>query len=316
MLKAGGASLLFRELLERKALILSLIAAIAAIFLLSKRILFIKIDCAEPALHQPVFDALESEGAVRGISASSIDRAELSQRIIDHIGAVGFANVSIDGVVLKVEAFSSLENAGEDSSRPASIYADKDCVILSLAAFDGIAAVKPGDAIKKGQLLVSGDITPEQGGEMILVRSEAEIIGEVVYGFSVRIDPNDLRPSRSGCSEGFAYCKLFGLSLSPRPGFTDCELETLSVLPFDAVFLPVFVRGGLAHELVLKDRELSKNEMLEAAEAELREEIRRRIPQDAVMVSKSTELIWDEGGSLTVRIAVHTYEKIGYMRYL
>lgn len=316
VLKVGGASLLFRELLARKALILSLIAAIAAIFLLSKRILFIKIDCADSALHQPVLDALESVGAVRGISASSIDRAELSKSIADRISSIGFANVTIDGVVLRVETHSALERPADDGSRPKSIYSDKDCVILSVATFDGIAAVKPGDAIKKDQLLVSGDITPEQGGEGILVRADAEIIGEVAYDFSIRIDPNDLRPSRSGRSEDYAVCKLFRLSLSPSLSFNDCELANRAVLPFDAVFLPVFVHGGSAHEIILKDRELSKNEMLEAAEAELSAQIHRRIPEGAVIISKATELIWEDDGALTVRIAVYTYERIGYTRYL
>ena len=316
MLKEGGTSLCLRELGARKALIISLIAAIAAILLLSKRILFIKIDCAEPKLYQPVLDALEIYGAVRGISASSIDRAELSKSIADRIGSIGFANVTIDGVVLRVEAHSALERPADDGSRPKSIYSDKDCVILSVATFYGIAAVKPGDAIKKDQLLVSGDITPDQGGEGILVRADAEIIGEVAYDFSIRIDPNDLRPSRSGRSEDYAVSKLFRLSLSPSLSFIDCELENRAVLPFDAVFLPVFVHGGSAHEIIIKDRELSKNEMLEAAEADLSAQIHRRIPEGAVIISKATELIWEDDGALTVRIAVYTYERIGYTRYL
>ncbi|MBR5947600.1 MAG: sporulation protein YqfD [Clostridia bacterium] len=314
LLRQGGASVLIGELLSRKALVLALTAAIAAMLLLSRRILFINVDCAEQDSNGAIRFLLSSEGIVCGVASSSVDKAELARRISASVESIDYANVLVDGVVLSVEAHSGSFGQSDDIIRPASIHADKDCVILGVAVFDGIAVVRSGDAVRRDQLLVNGDITPEQSPERKLVHAEAEIIGEVAYGFNVHVEPSDLCPTLSGQTSAYVSCELFGLSLDQKPAFADNEIEYYESFPLDACFLPAIARGGIARELVLKQRMLSRREMLETAEAKLQKAMQSEIPESAVIVSKATELVWGDDGSLTARLAVHTYEKIGYMR--
>lgn len=316
IIKTGGASIFLRELLSRKALILSLSAAVAVIMLLSKRILVISVNCADRGHSESVLQVLDSEGIARGTASSSIDKSELSRKIAAVDDTIGYASVGIDGAVLRIQTHSSEHNTGDGSPRPASIYASKDCVILSLAAFDGKALVKPGDAVKKDQLLISGDLTPEQGGEAVLTHSEGEIIGEVAYAFSVRIEASDLGPVRSGNTEQSSALELFGSIITPNHGFADYELDYSSLYRFDSSFLPVLIRAGTAHELVLKQSTLSRREMLNKAKARINARILAGVPEDAVIVSKATELTYSDDGALLMRVTVHTYEKIGYTRYL
>lgn len=315
-LSSGGAAMILRGLFAREALVLSILAALAAILVLSRRVLFINVSCSEPAIVQGVRAVLESEGIGRGTVSSSIDKVDLAGKISAFCADVGFAKVVSEGVVLNVRVYPMLNSASEDEVRPANIYADKDCVIISMAVFDGSAAVSAGDAVKKGQLLVNGDITPQLSEKTVLTHSEAEIIGEVVYGFTVCVERNGLYPARSGQAELSTSVELFGMDFASRHRFDDCEIAHSSSYVLDASLLPVLVRGGEAHELVLSKRRLSNAEMLERAQTLLRLEILSAIPENAAIVSKSTELLWESDGSLTLRAAVHTYEKIGTTRYI
>ena len=88
----------------------------------------------------------------------------------------------------------------EENTEPCGIYADKDCVILSIVANKGNAAVRKGAAVRRGQLLINGDITPEGSSERVLVHSRGTITGQVAYRFSVEIGKTAPKLCQSGTS--------------------------------------------------------------------------------------------------------------------
>lgn len=316
LIARGGASVLMEALLARKALLFSLSAALALMVFFSGRILMIEVHGGIEGISDAVRSILDSENAVILASASKIDRSSIARQITALDDRIDHVKVQLDGVRLTVEIFGDAALPPASDDRPASIYANKDCIIISIASMSGRELVKSGDPVRRDQLLISGDITPEGGTEAVLTRAEGEIIGEAAYSIEICIEPAMLHKARSGRTETAASSELFGLRLEPEFGFEgyDCDFKT--IIPFDSSFLPVKVLETQAFELALTDKQLTREEMIAEAERQIQDRINSAIPSDALIVSKATEFIWNDDGSLSVRITVHTYEKIGYLRNL
>ena len=314
IIKTGGVTLPVRLLLARCALFIGLALASALIALLSRRILFISVDGASAELNSAVRSLIEDELAILYKPASSIQQELIRTEILELAPCLEFVRIEVDGVVLRIELFENLDSEKERQLDPSSIYSNCDCVIVKLCAFEGKALVRSGEAVKKDQLLVSGNLTAE-GGEYVCVHSDAEIIGEVARVFEIRVDPTASVPIAGGNFESVAAVELFGLGLLSQSRFEDRVISLERRTALDAAFLPVFVSGGKANELVIGSKTLSRDEMLSEAQTRLNAVIASALPDDAMIVSKSSEFAIS-GGALILTAKVHTYEKIGYTRYL
>lgn len=316
IIKTGGAAVLVSSLLSRGALLIGLFAALLLMALLSKRVLLISVDGANGAAVRAVRALIEDELRLRTKRIAQLDRELIAARIAEADPSIALASIDFDGVVMRVHLIERTPEPEEDDALPSSIHADRDCVIIRIAAREGRAAVRAGDAVRKGELLISGDVTPEQGGEARFVHARGEIVGEVARRIAVRVEPVCIAPVKGEDSAEVCAIDVFGLRLVSASGFSDSSLELTASAALDAAFIPLRVSKGVAHRLVLGEKRLTHEQMLEEAEAEMAAKLIAALPEDAMIVSKSTELLWDEDGALLLTATVHTYEKIGFTRYL
>ena len=67
---------------------------------------------------------------------------------------------------------------------------------------------------------------------------------------------------------------------------------------------------------MIAEEQLSKDEMITEALKRADIALVTGIPSDARLISKTTDLVWNDDGSLTLAVNVHTIENIGSQRYL
>lgn len=316
ILHRGGLQLIAGFLRARLALAVGLALAAAALIFLSHRLIAVRTEGCDANLTAEVFETIEGLGVRRGCRLSDIDTALITSHLKQLDPRMTLVSASVNGVVLNVSVSLGEEDRHEANNPPCSIYADKDCVILRAAALDGKLCVQPGDAVKKGQLLVDGDVTPEGAETPTHVHSEAEILGEAAYRFSITVEPTAKKPKRSGNSRAYARLSLFGLRCDSKTGFERYDADPLYGSMLTAFPLPIEASCGTAWEIVIAEEQLSKDEMI--AEALKRADIAlvTGIPSDARLISKTTDLVWNYDGSLTLAVNVHTIENIGSQRYL
>ncbi len=315
ILRRGGSSVYTACLRSRPLLPVFMIAAVIALILLSRRVLAVRISGDDEAC--AFAEALlEAEGVGRWTPISGIDGPALAEKLALSSPKIAYASVRTEGVILRAELYAAEETETAGDGRACSIYADKDCVIRSIAVRDGRELVSAGEAVKKGQLLVSGDITPDGSADILLTHSEAEIIGEAAYRFTVEVGPTALAPVRSGRKESIVRIGLFGGSVDSRPSFGEYEAEFESAAFLDAGALPIRVFRGTAYELILAETELRSEEMLAEALRLAEQRLKRSIPASAKIISKTTEQFRTDEGGLMLTVSVRTIERIGYKRYL
>lgn len=312
----GGLPAVASSLLKRPALVVSMLIAAAALIVLSGSLLVVDLSSCDPASAEKVRALLKEEGVGVGSRLSRIDCGALEEKLCAGDDTLRFAKFRLDGVIMRVRLELSENAEIQAAGSPSSIYANKDCVIRRIAAYDGRAVAEAGQAVRRGELLVSGDVTPEGGGEQVLVHSEAEIEGEVAYRFTVTVGRTALRPVSAGNAASIVRIGLFGLKADSFTGFERNACRWLHGAYLSACPFPVRVLAGEAREIVLAKTELSGDEMLDEALAEAARQLVSAVPKDARIISKQTEIVWNPDGSLTLSFEVRTIENIGYQRYL
>lgn len=312
VIKEYGFPVFLRLAVSKLPLLVTLALGFAALFALSKRLLFIRIEGCDAVNENAVAGVIADFGVTPGILMNSFDAQPIKDALIELDERIGFVDLRRHGVVLSAVIHEVDSIAPDDEPElPSSIFADKDCVIIGIIAEDGNAAVIPGQAVKKGELLISGNITPEGQEDPVLVHAKGEIIAEVVYRFSVTVQPESERLVRSGEWAEISRLSVFGYDITAPPGFDNYETEFGTSRTLSACGIPVELSVLRAYELIMGKARLTPGEMQESAAACLDEMLRQGIPKDARITSKQTEYSLNEDGTLTAVMRIQTIEKVG-----
>lgn len=119
---------------------------------------------------------LAENGVYQGAYKGSINVLKLKQDVPLALGNVGWMAVNIVGSTATVEISEGVEKPEiVPADQPCNIKASAEGQIIRMAVSSGSSAVKIGDGVAKGQLLVSGIITDEISTLSSFVHSEAKI---------------------------------------------------------------------------------------------------------------------------------------------
>lgn len=110
-------------------------------------------------------DVLQRVGVYEGALNSYDSLKNIETKAMIEFGNVSWITVNIDGSRGDVKISEVIEE-GEilDDSKPCNIKAETDGQIIRVDAYSGMSMVKSGDAVVKGNLLISGIVETELGG--------------------------------------------------------------------------------------------------------------------------------------------------------
>lgn len=165
----------------------ALILVISMLVFASGRIWDIRIEGNE-ALPDAFFEqALSEVGFSVGDSWDSFYLSKVERDALEETEELAWININRRGTVAYVRVVEKKVDA-EDSAPTggvSNIVAECDCVIEEIIVTRGIAKVKAGEVVKKGQLLISGVIPAELGGGF--VEAEGEVRGRTELKVSAEV---------------------------------------------------------------------------------------------------------------------------------
>lgn len=144
----------------------------------------IRIEDGESIYDTCVETELEENGFAVGKIWRTFSLSKLESDILEKSNKIGWININRRGTVayVSIREKSANDSVEKDKNIFSNIVASRDCVIEAITVKSGIACVRAGDTVKKGELLISGVVPSEFGGGF--VRAEGEIIG----AFSEKIE--------------------------------------------------------------------------------------------------------------------------------
>lgn len=171
---ARGAARLKRFLRARAALLPALCVCAALLYLLSGRVWVISVSGADEAA---ITQTLEALGVRPGVGKRALRMDAIGMALSAAYPEYAFFGVKAEGVCLSVRArradeapeVYALSDAGD-------IVADEDAVIVSVSVLAGQARVKPGDTVRRGDVLIAGEERRSVDGEMRPVAASGSVV--------------------------------------------------------------------------------------------------------------------------------------------
>lgn len=119
---------------------------------------FIDVEGTHTVSHARIISTLEQYGLKKGVYSKAVDTDLLNREGVNSFnGRLMWMSVNIKGSKAVIEVRDYVDEH-EDATykEPCNIVADFDATVLSVEAFNGVRIVRAGNAVKKGDLLISG----------------------------------------------------------------------------------------------------------------------------------------------------------------
>ena len=169
-----GLPHLTKKLLNRKFIIVGIIAFIIGVYLLSSFVFFIEIKGANELSEENLKKQLVALKVRPGVLKSSISLEQLEEIIIEKNRCIAWANLYFKGTKLVLEIVE--KKIIDTKVQPNDIVAKKAGLITELIVFRGTPKVEEGATVKKGQVLISQEVKVKSDSE---VEEEEEISAEI-----------------------------------------------------------------------------------------------------------------------------------------
>ena len=223
-----------------------------------------------------VLALLEERGLVPGVRRSMLDLDELARDIIVNDTAIGFISVNFRGTCAYVEVkeYTPPQTGVNKSDMPCNICADRDGVIVSLDIYSGAGAVKIGDTVKQGDLLISGIVDSASDGYK-LKSAGGRVIAEFADTISVEIPYKNMQKVATGRSKSekrlIFFSKNRKILKNSGKEYELCDIieSRYRIEPFDRIKLPIELVETVYNEYTLKELVYTPKEAETLAKKEL-----------------------------------------------
>ncbi len=213
----------------------------------------ISIEGNQKISDEKIMSALEKVGVYEGVLRRSIDTENARQQLLINEPSLSWCAINLDGCFASVVVRETNEKKTEQkTSYPANIVAKQSGIIKSIRAYYGSPSVKVGEAVAKGDLLVSGTME-DKTGSIVYCEARAQILAQTIHTLKVYVPFKQQRSIVVSQPQTRSILELFGAKIP----FYFGEIEQ----PYSvkrSVFVPTFNEKRLP--LKLYSAEFSKTE--------------------------------------------------------
>lgn len=279
--------------------------------------------------NEQMFSCINDLGIYAGMRLSEVDCAELETKIRGVYTDIGWVSAELKGthLIIKIKETSqplAYTSSKETDYQEAHIVAGKDGIVTDIVTRKGIAMVKSGDVVHKGQVLISGVMKVVGDNDLLLRKypllSDGDVMIKTYYDYEYQF-PQQYQMSVKTGNEKTGYdISMFGkkiFSYNPSNYYETCDIisEVKGLRLFGSFYLPFTYTKKTVVELKELEAVYSEQEMLALAEQRLDRYIEKLTANGAKILTQEVET-WMEGtkcvskGRIFVEEPAWNYEEI------
>lgn len=300
--------------------------AVFALMLLfmSSFIWLIEVDGNVSISDSRILYVLSEHGLKIGAFRYPLNTDELENCLKKEIDGISWLRIKIDGTRASVTVAEQTESGTEDTSEKpytaCDIISDKQAVITDIIANTGSPAVKPGDVVNEGDLLISGDVTYLSDGEEVpfgRVYASGTVKGRVKRSFAYTM-PYTVNMKRYTQKKRTYYnIKIFNSNFNTNFLKNDVSFEKYDIIREikqlglgDKFVLPVIIEKVSLREYLSERLDISPEEAKKLAAAGINRQIIEQYPTEYDIISKNVTFTQDKS-SITARADITAIESLG-----
>jgi len=280
-----GLVFLLKRYRKRKILLILTVCSIVGIMVVSNFIWNVEIQGLETIDKEEMLKSLQEEGIETGKWKNGIETREIINRIRlkrDDIAWMGMEIKGTNAIVKIVEADAKPDIINEEEY--CDIVADKDGVIVSVEAQNGIPAVKEGDLVKVGDVLISGSMEGKYTG-IRNVHAEGRVKAKVWYSEKVKIDFKEHKMEKNGNEEKRYEINLNNFQINLYKTLSKFEKydtirENKKLKLFSNFYLPIELITITNYELQEKEYQYSLEEAKQKGIKAAQEVLNKKVQQE------------------------------------
>ncbi|MDY3013715.1 MAG: sporulation protein YqfD [Evtepia sp.] len=179
---------------RRYALLAGIVLCVAALVIGSRTVLTVDVSGNETLTREEIISQLRLCGVSVGTYGPSIPIREVENRMMLAVDELTFFSLNLHGTRAEVIVREkTMPPEREDEKRPADVVSSADGVITHMEPWAGDPCFQEGEAVCKGDVLISGDMVldapPPLGTELgtMLVRAKGKIMAETKHTMTAQI---------------------------------------------------------------------------------------------------------------------------------
>lgn len=159
-----------------------------------------------------ILEALERQGVKPGVRVSTVDVRGVERRMMMELSDLGWIAVNLRGstAVVRVQE-RVLPPKPVDRETPCNVVASRGGQILEMKVYVGQTVAAKGDAVAKGDILVSG-VVEDADRDIHLVAARADVEAQTTHTLRVQVPLEQTRYRLTGVKRRYSL-KLGGLEL-------------------------------------------------------------------------------------------------------
>jgi len=205
-LKIYGLANVFTSVMKSINIIFCVALFVAVVLYLSSYLWGIDIKTDGSITPFEIRNELKSLGVKPGILKKSINVYTVERQMLNNENIM-WIKIRLNGSKLTVDLTErqTVPKLNSDNTS-LKIYAKRDCQIQYIYTTSGIALVKPGVMVKKGQELITGLEVSDVN--TAIIPAVGEVIGKTWYEDSIEFIPNKLKKIRTGKKVSYYYLQI------------------------------------------------------------------------------------------------------------
>ncbi|MDR3090690.1 MAG: sporulation protein YqfD [Clostridiales bacterium] len=307
-----GLPFFARRFRKRPVLTAGVLFFIAFLYFLSSFIWLVRVEGNARIRSDEIAAFFASENIRAGAPKALSRKKNAEKRFLSAFPEAAWVNVTLKGTTALIRVAEKLpEPPAADKSAPCDIIAAKDGVIVSMVTSAGAPLKQERDAVRRGELLVSGTLkTPlENGGELkTTTRAQAAVTARTYYDFNFFAPAAARRKVFTGKAKKRRDVSVLGKKLNPfsvKIPFAGYDKITVRrQLRLSEYYpLPVILFSEEYREFIYNEETLSPAENILLAHRMLNNIILQNFGFETDIINKRLEFSQTPGGlSVTARV--------------
>lgn len=194
--KKTGLPFVIRKYESHTGLFVGLFVVLFILSIMSNHIWVVNIHGNTTVDDEKISEVFSDAGLNLGVRKNKFDASDINSDAVPSIGELSWASINIDGSVAEIEVREALQRPSlEKYYGTSNLIASKDGQVEIIEPYKGAAAVKGGQTVMQGSLLVSG-VSHVRSGMSVFNDADGYVVARTKINVDVPIKNNylELKP--------------------------------------------------------------------------------------------------------------------------
>ena len=314
IIKYYGKRFIINYLDTNKYMLISLFISFLVLYLLTNTIFKININTNDEKLYNLINNSLkENNISIYKRKKTFKELKKIKEKILkNNEESLEWIEIKEKGCIYNVELTARVKNKENNSdNNPKDIVASKDGLIKYITSSSGVKLKDVNDYVKKGEVLISGNIIKGEDTLITQVRAKGKVYAEVWYTVNITIPFNYVEYVETGKVINHYYLDIAGKKFTLIGKYDSNFTMNTKDLVLEKPYLFFKLYKETKREYKYKEFNINENEAYKEALKRSENKIKSKLNDNEYIISKKVLKKEVNSSKMYVEVFFKVYENIG-----